>query len=86
MDIKKQRLAILQHRILQNATRISENMVGTTQSILVTGPSKKDPQILSGRTENNRVVNFHGDSALIGSMASVQITESLPNSLRGIVL
>ncbi|MDX1902292.1 MAG: tRNA (N6-isopentenyl adenosine(37)-C2)-methylthiotransferase MiaB [Gammaproteobacteria bacterium] len=86
MDVKKQRLAILQHRILQNAQQISESMVGTTQSILVTGPSKKDPHVLSGRTENNRVVNFKGDPASIGSLVSVQITQSLPNSLRGILV
>lgn len=66
MDVKKQRLAILQNRILLNTKRISDAMVGTTQIILVTGPSKKDPNILAGRTENNRVVNFKGDPALIG--------------------
>lgn len=85
MDVKKQRLAILQQRILQNAMQISKSMIGTIQPILVTGPSKKDSKILSGRTENNRVVNFSGDPALIGNLVSVKITESLPNSLRGIV-
>ncbi len=83
MDVKKQRLAILQNRILLNTKRISDAMVGTTQIILVTGPSKKDPNILAGRTENNRVVNFKGDPALIGQLVAVTITESLPNSLRG---
>jgi len=38
---------------------------------------------LAGRTENNRVVNFDGDPALIGQFAEVKITEALPNSLRG---
>jgi len=85
MDVKKQRLAILQQRILQNAQRISESMIGTTQNILVTGPSKKDPNILAGRTENNRVVNFAGDPALISTLVPVKITESLTNSLRGVI-
>jgi tRNA-2-methylthio-N6-dimethylallyladenosine synthase len=85
-DIKKERLAILQNRINQNAARISQNMVGSTQPILVTGPSKKDDRMLSGRTENNRVVNFAGSLALIGKMVTVKITEALPNSLRGIVV
>lgn len=83
MDVKKQRLAILQNRILLNMHRISERMIGTTQSILVSGLSKKNPLQISGRTENNRVVNFDGDSSLIGQLVNVKITEALPNSLRG---
>lgn len=83
MDVKKQRLAILQNRILLNMKRISDSMVGTTQQILVTGPSKKDPKQFAGRTENNRVVNFNGDLELVGKLVSIKITESLPNSLRG---
>jgi tRNA-2-methylthio-N6-dimethylallyladenosine synthase len=83
MEIKKQRLKILQTRILQNATKISESMVGSTQPVLVSGISKKDPKQVTGRTENNRAVNFTGGSELIGSMVNVKITEALPNSLRG---
>lgn len=83
IDVKKQRLAILQNRILLNAQRMSEAMVGTHQMVLVSGPSKKNRKQMSGRTENNRVVNFDGDSQLIGQMMKVKITESLPNSLRG---
>lgn len=83
MDVKKQRLQILQNRILLNTKRISESMVGQVVKILVTGPSKKDPHILSGRTENNRVVNFNGTLDLVGQLVSVKITEALPNSLRG---
>lgn len=83
MEVKKQRLAILQERINLNARRISEAMIGTTQKVLVTGPAVKNPAQLSGRTENNRVVNFIGQPGLIGQLASVKITEALPNSLRG---
>lgn len=85
-EIKKERLAILQNRIAINAARISENMISTVQTILVTGPSKKDKKMLSGRTENNRVVNFVGDLNLIGQLINVKITEALPNSLRGHIL
>jgi tRNA-2-methylthio-N6-dimethylallyladenosine synthase len=81
--LKKQRLAILQTRILQNAARISAAMVGSRQRILVTGVSRKDPGQLAGRTENNRVVNFTGAAALIGGFVDVTISEALPNSLRG---
>ena len=81
---KKSRLAALQARISQNAQKISRNMVGTLQSILVTGPSKRDPGELSGRTENNRVVNFRSDKTnLIGKLVECEIVESFPNSLRG---
>lgn len=83
MDVKKQRLTVLQNRILLNMKRISDAMVGTTQHILVTGPSKKDPKQWAGRTENNRVVNFKSDINLVGQLVPLKITESLPNSLRG---
>jgi tRNA-2-methylthio-N6-dimethylallyladenosine synthase len=82
-EVKKQRLAILQHRIAINAAQISRRMLDTTQKVLVVGPSKKDPTMLSGRTENNRVVNFHANHSLIGQMVDITITEALPYSLRG---
>ncbi|HHL3491367.1 TPA: tRNA (N6-isopentenyl adenosine(37)-C2)-methylthiotransferase MiaB [Legionella pneumophila] len=86
MEVKKQRLQILQNRLLMNAARYSESMIGSTQKILVTGFSKKSSQQLSGRTECNRVVNFDGPSHLIGQFIEVQISDALPNSLRGRLL
>jgi tRNA-2-methylthio-N6-dimethylallyladenosine synthase len=83
LDTKKQRLRILQERINQQAMAISRGMVGTTQTVLVEKPSRKDPRQLSGRTENMRWVNFDGDTSLIGQFVDVVITEALPNSLRG---
>ncbi len=84
LEIKKQRLLILQNRINQNASRISQKMVGTKQVLLVTGVSKKDPGQLQARTENNRVVNFSStETQLIGTFVSALINEALPNSLRG---
>lgn len=85
MDVKKQRLAILQDRINQQAQKFSRDMVGTTQRVLVTAVSRKDPAELQGRTENNRVVNFKADASLIGGFASVEIGQALPNSLRGLI-
>jgi tRNA-2-methylthio-N6-dimethylallyladenosine synthase len=61
----------------------SETMVGTRQRVLVTGPAVKNPRELAARTANNRVVNFGGDPALIGSYADVTIKAALPHSLRG---
>ncbi|WP_045857185.1 tRNA (N6-isopentenyl adenosine(37)-C2)-methylthiotransferase MiaB [Teredinibacter purpureus] len=84
---KKERLKILQMRINQQAQEIARRMVGNTERVLVTGYSKKDPGQLSGRTENNRVVNFRCDQPqLIGKFADILIEEALPNSLRGILL
>ena len=84
MDVKKQRLAILQQRINQNAQDISRKMVGSTQRILVDGFSKKDPGQLKGRTENNRVVNFQcDDTDLIGQFVDVTIAQAYSNSLLG---
>lgn len=83
LDVKKQRLQILQNRLLMQASRYSESMIGSTQRVLVTGLSKRDAQQLSGRTECNRVVNFDGPAELIGQFVQVKINEALPNSLRG---
>jgi tRNA-2-methylthio-N6-dimethylallyladenosine synthase len=85
-DTKKRRLHILQTRINQQAANISRRMVGSTQRILVTGTSKKDPGELQGRTENNRAVNFSATNhALIGEFVDVEIVEALPHSLRGVL-
>jgi len=83
MDAKKERLQRLQARINQQAMDISRAMVGTTQSVLVEKPSKKNPAQLSGRTENMRWVNFDCDPSCVGQFVDVVITEALPNSLRG---
>lgn len=83
LEVKKQRLQILQNRLLMNASRYSQSMIGTTQRILVTGFSKKDNNQLAGRTECNRVVNFEGSEHLIGQFVTLQISDALPNSLRG---
>ncbi|ACR70077.1 tRNA (N6-isopentenyl adenosine(37)-C2)-methylthiotransferase MiaB [Edwardsiella ictaluri] len=83
---KKQRLYILQERINQQAMRYSRHMLGTVQRILVEGTSRKNVMELSGRTENNRVVNFAGQPEMIGRFVDVEITGVLPNSLRGVVV
>ena len=84
MEIKKHRLAILQRRIRDMNEAFSRAMVDTVQRVLVEGPSRKDPRELCGRTENNRVVNFRGDKALVGHLTPLRITEVMSNSLRGI--
>ena len=83
MAVKKQRLERLQNIITQQTADISNNMVGTIQRLLVEGESKKNSLQMTGRTENNRVVNFAGHARLVGQFVDVLITEALPYSLRG---
>lgn len=85
IETKKQRLAILQKKILANTISINNSMINTVQNVIVANVSKKDPKILCARTENNRLVTFAGDHNLVGKLVNVKITESLPNSLRGII-
>ena len=84
--VKSERLHRLQALIETQAAAISEAMVGSVQKVLVEGPSRKDPNELAGRTDNNRVVNFPAPSRLIGQMVEVRITRALPHSLRGEVV
>ena len=83
LAVKKQRLQILQARINQQAMAISQSMVGKVERVLVEKISKKSERQVSGRTENNRWVNFDAEPSCIGRFVDVVITEALPNSLRG---
>ncbi|MDP8162763.1 tRNA (N6-isopentenyl adenosine(37)-C2)-methylthiotransferase MiaB [Pasteurella skyensis] len=83
---KKERLYRLQHRINTQAAQFSRIMLGTEQRILVEGLSKKDSTELTGRTENNRIVNFKGSPDMIGKFIDVKITDVYTNSLRGEVI
>ncbi|MGK7296663.1 MAG: tRNA (N6-isopentenyl adenosine(37)-C2)-methylthiotransferase MiaB [Candidatus Wenzhouxiangella sp. M2_3B_020] len=83
LEDKKARLRRLQEQLNRQAATIAEAMVGTTERVLVDGPSRKDERELAGRTENNRVVNFAGPESLIGRFVDLEITAALSNSLRG---
>ncbi|AEE66448.1 (dimethylallyl)adenosine tRNA methylthiotransferase [Bordetella pertussis] len=82
-DVKLRRLQQLQALINQQAAAIAQGMIGTRQRVLVEGPSRRDPNELMGRTENNRIVNFPGVPRLIGHMVDVVVTHAHTNSLRG---
>lgn len=85
IETKKERLNILQNLLTQQATAIAQNRVNTKQRVLVSGPSKKDPAELCGRTEDNRVVNFKG-KAPIGELVDILITEIRGNTLKGVFI
>jgi tRNA-2-methylthio-N6-dimethylallyladenosine synthase len=76
-------LARLQDLLNAQGQAHSQAMVASVQTVLVEGPSKRNPEELCGRTANHRIVNFSGDHALIGSMVAMRITEAFPHSLRG---
>ena len=82
-EIKQARLSRLQARINEMSAEISAKMIGTIQRVLVEGPSRRDPAQMSGRSDNNPVVNFCGGNGLRNRFVDVRITEALPNSLRG---
>ena len=82
-ELKLQRLQRLQARLEVFAREISEAMVGTTQRVLVEGPSRRNPEELQGRTENNRMVHFVGPKDLVGRMVDMRIATAYPHSLRG---
>ncbi|MFM7119755.1 MAG: tRNA (N6-isopentenyl adenosine(37)-C2)-methylthiotransferase MiaB [Gammaproteobacteria bacterium] len=86
MAVKEARLARLQARIRVQADAIAAAMIGRSQRVLVMGSDKLGRGELSGRTENNRVVNFPGPARLIGGFAQVRIEAALTNSLRGTLL
>ena len=90
MAVKKERLYLLQKLLTEQAQAVSAAMVGSLQSVLATGRSKRNEKMLQGRTENNRVINFkiegNGErrlDELIGAFVNVRVEEALPNSLRG---
>jgi|TARA_R100001143_G_scaffold62599_2_gene66276 tRNA-2-methylthio-N6-dimethylallyladenosine synthase len=80
---KLERLYRLQALVNEQAAAIAQGMLNTTQRVLVEGPSKRDPNELMGRTENNRIVNFPAPAELIGQMQNVRITQTSANTLRG---
>ncbi len=58
--------------------------IGRTETIMVEGPSKRDPEVLTGRTEQNKLVHFNTDRPLrAGTLATALITDASTHFLRG---
>ena len=85
-EVKLKRLQHLQKTIDANVIAISASRQGTVQRLLVEGPARTTPGLLTGRTECNRLVLFPAPSRLIGQMVDVRITEAGQRSLKGEVL
>lgn len=80
---KEARLSHLQETLNKIDLAQSRAMVGSIQNVLVEGFSRKNPQELYGRTENNRVVNFYGEPQFIGQFVDMTILGASTNTLRG---
>lgn len=63
--------------------RKNDAYLGRVCRVLVDGPSKNNPQMLSGRTDTSKIVNFKGDVELSGKYVDVKITEAHTWSLNG---
>jgi tRNA-2-methylthio-N6-dimethylallyladenosine synthase len=85
-EVAQGRLARLQSLLEAEYRRHSDAMVGTRQRVLVTGPAARHDGELQARTDNNRVVNFEGNAALLDTFIDVAITAAEPHSLRGELL
>ena len=83
LSVKAERLARLQKRIDELEAVVNQSMLGTVQRVLVEGLSKKNPNDLAARTDNNRIVNFPGQLATSSGLVNVRITESVRHTLRG---
>lgn len=75
------------NRLLEVQNEISKRKndayVGRVETVLVDGVSKNDENMLSGRCESSKIVNFRGDKSLIGKYIKVKITQSHTWSLNG---
>ena len=86
-DVKQARLERVQAAVRAHGDAFAARLVGTVQSVLVTGASRRGNGQLTGKTPCNRAINFDGPAIggerLIGQFVDVRVTDSLTNSLRG---
>ncbi len=82
-EIKADRNARLLAVTGRLAAARSARLLGRTVDVLVDGRSRKDAEVLAGRTRCNRVVNFDGQGQVaVGDVVPLTVTEVLPHSLR----
>lgn len=85
-EVKVHRFQELVKHLETHIEEYSKNMVGKVYDVLVDGPSKNDPTMMSGYTEENKLVHFKGDETMVGTIIKVKITESHTYSLMGEVV
>ncbi|GGM22008.1 tRNA-2-methylthio-N(6)-dimethylallyladenosine synthase [Paraliobacillus quinghaiensis] len=83
MEVKKERLQRLNALVNEQAKQAMQKYEGEIVKVLVEGESKKNPDVLSGYTERNKLVNFKAPKSTIGKIVNVRITEARTWSLNG---
>ena len=80
---KSRRLTILQELQKEHTLLANRLHVDTIKEVLATGTSVRDPEVITGRSVHNKVVNFNGRYEDIGTLIPVKIIEARNNSLLG---
>ncbi|MUK89837.1 tRNA (N6-isopentenyl adenosine(37)-C2)-methylthiotransferase MiaB [Ornithinibacillus sp. L9] len=82
-EVKKQRLYRLNELVNKQSAKSMKSYENKVVKVLVEGESKKDPNVLAGYTEKNKLVNFKGPKSAIGHIVEVKVTEAKTWSLNG---
>jgi tRNA-2-methylthio-N6-dimethylallyladenosine synthase len=86
-DVAVARFERLRAVIDRSARRKHAARVGLVEEVIVEGPSKRDPSVLTGRTRQNKLVHFASERPLrVGTFADVRITEAASHYLHGSLL
>ncbi|WP_096199456.1 tRNA (N6-isopentenyl adenosine(37)-C2)-methylthiotransferase MiaB [Bacillus sp. FJAT-45350] len=83
MEVKKERLARLNALVNEISAKKNLEFQGKVVEVLVEGESKKNPDVLAGRTRTNRLVNFRAPKTVIGQIVYIKITNVKTWSLDG---
>ena len=82
-EVSHERFDRLKKVIDESTAKHSDSMVGNVYEVLVDGPSKRNPKMLSGYAGNGKLIHFEGPEYLTGCFVPVKILESKVYSLRG---
>jgi tRNA-2-methylthio-N6-dimethylallyladenosine synthase len=82
-DVVAERFERLRIVVERSGLARHEARVGRVEEVLVEGPSRKDPDVLTGRTRQNKLVHFPSEPVRPGSYATVRVTGAAPHHLRG---
>ena len=85
-EIKHKRFDKLKELVESQIEENNQKYVGTIQKVLVEGESKNNQELLTGRTDSNKVVIFEGDKSLIGQMINLKIVSEHMWYLKGEVV
>ena len=85
-EIKHKRFDKLKELVESQIEDNNKKYVGTIQKVLVEGKSKNNPNMLTGRTDTNKVVNFEGDEKLIHKIIDLKIVSEHMWYLKGELL